>query len=62
MVRCLARSARSFRCIAPISAFLPTSRLVLPRFTRVREAKRPVVPKHGSPAGLEAAPRQTRVT
>ncbi|CAB0040714.1 unnamed protein product [Trichogramma brassicae] len=45
LVRCLARSARSCQCIALISAFLPTSRLSPTVFTRVREAKRPVVPK-----------------
>ncbi|CAB0037104.1 unnamed protein product [Trichogramma brassicae] len=62
LVRCLARSARSRRCIAPISASLPISRLNSTKPTRVREAKRPVVPKHGSPEGLEAASRQTRTS
>ncbi|CAB0034359.1 unnamed protein product [Trichogramma brassicae] len=56
VVRCLARSTSSRRSTAPISASLPNSR------TRVREAKRPVVPKHGSPKGLEAALRQTRMS
>ncbi|CAB0033321.1 unnamed protein product, partial [Trichogramma brassicae] len=62
LVRCLARSARSRRCTAPISAFLSNSRLSPTEFTRVRDAKRPVVPKHGSPEGLEAASRRTRTT
>uniref|UniRef100_A0ABD2VXP5 Uncharacterized protein n=1 Tax=Trichogramma kaykai TaxID=54128 RepID=A0ABD2VXP5_9HYME len=61
-VRCSARSARTHRCIAPISASLPIPRLNSDEFTRVREAKRPVVPKHGSPEGLEAASRRTQMT
>ncbi|CAB0036228.1 unnamed protein product [Trichogramma brassicae] len=39
LIRCLARSARSRRCTAPISAFLPNSRLSPTEATRVREAK-----------------------
>ncbi|CAB0041125.1 unnamed protein product [Trichogramma brassicae] len=55
-------SARSRRCTAPTSAFLPISRLSPTDVIRVREAERPSVPKHGSPEGLETASRQTRTT